>query len=100
MSAWIGLGLVVALQQVSLPRILILGLEKDAVLRRQLHLGLGVGFRARDLVVGPATVVVLKLRIKRVTHVPKDSVLRSRLAQFTGAEVSGGRADPEAVCFE
>ena len=96
----LGLGLVVALKQISLPRVLIFCLEKDAVLRSQLHLGLGVGFGARDLIVRPAPVVILKLGIERVTHVAKDAVLRSGFAQFAGAEVGGGRTDPKAVRFE
>ena len=57
-NSGLGLVLIVVLKQVSLPRVLILCLKKDAVLRTYLHLGLGVGFRPGNFIVWPEAVVL------------------------------------------
>ena len=49
--------LIVILDEIALANVLVFRLEKDRVLRRQLHFCLKVGFRTRDLIVRPAAVV-------------------------------------------
>src|SRR2546423_9751724 len=92
--------LIVVLDQIALANVLIFCLEKDRVLWCELHFHLEVSFRTRDLIVRPAAVIVLILRIERIADVSEDAVLRRGLADFAGAEVSRCGTDPESVGLE
>src|SRR5688500_8807723 len=92
--------LVVILDQIALANVLVLRLEKDRILRAELHFHLKVGFRTCDLVVRPPAVIVQIVRIDGVAEVSECAELRSRLANFARAEVSRRGTETEPVCLE
>ena len=61
MHAGRGVPLIVILDKIALANVLVLRLEKDRVLRRELNFHLEVGFRTRDLIVRPAAVIVIDI---------------------------------------
>ena len=83
--------LIVILDEIALANVLVFRLEKDRVLRGELHFHLEVGFRTGDLIVRPVAVVVEIVRVERVAEVSKRAVMRCGFAEFAGAEVGRRR---------